>query len=79
MVGAGKVATFFSRLAPPPDEGARVEIRSLNGQPALVVERPAAPKGFARRFVIAVDVDEAGRIRRFYNVLSPEKLAGLSC
>lgn len=76
VVGAEKVALFFSRIAPPPDEEVRIEIRSLNGQPALVGERPAAPGRFARRFVITVDVDDAGRIRRFYNILSPEKLVG---
>ena len=54
----------------------RMEWKTVNGLPAVLVERePMA--GFASRFLMTADFDAEGRIRRLYSVLASGKLAGL--
>ncbi len=77
VVGREKVALFYSRIAAPPEEEVRVEFRELGGLAAVVVERPGAPEGWATRFAVAIDVDDAGLVDAVYAVVAPEKLAGL--
>ena len=75
IVGRAKVAKAYvrlGRLAPVQ----RVEMRVLNGLPAIVVEQGPA-KGAAPRVVLQCVVDAAGRIAAVYSVLATEKLRGL--
>lgn len=73
--GRATVAGFLGRIQPPSDEpGVRVSVREINGLPALVGERPGAPRGWAPRFVFAVATDEDGAIVEIHSILAPEKL-----
>ncbi len=54
-----------------------VEMRTLNGLPAIVAEQ-AGGKGVAPRVVLQCVVDAAGRITAVYSVLATEKLRGLA-
>ncbi len=78
IVGAAKVARFhvnISRNGRP----LRVELRMLNGLPALLGVDPLADvdKREAPRFVVMCDLDAEGRIAGLYSVLADEKLARL--
>jgi RNA polymerase sigma-70 factor (ECF subfamily) len=55
----------------------RVELRMLNGLPALVLDFPATPPRIARRFVMRVDVDTAGKITSVHTVMASRKLTSL--
>ncbi|HEY6546340.1 MAG TPA: sigma-70 family RNA polymerase sigma factor [Vicinamibacteria bacterium] len=55
----------------------RITPRSLNHRPALVIETPGAPPGWAPRSAMLVQVDASGRITHIYSVLSPAKLGAL--
>jgi RNA polymerase sigma-70 factor (ECF subfamily) len=79
VVGRAKVARFHAGIArlragcTP-----RVEVRGLNGAPAVLIDFDPAPDDrFAPRLVTLGEVDAAGRIRRIYSVLAPDKLARL--
>ena len=74
VIGRQKVAMLFSRIAPETSETLGLDICLLNGQPALVIERPEAPEGFAAFFTLAIDLDASGRILHTYTTLSPDKL-----
>jgi len=78
VVGAEKVARFLLRLGTRRGAGARVEPRTLNGLPALVVDMPEGLAGEAPRTVLACDVDADGRIKRVYSVLATRKLTALA-
>src|SRR4029453_13946859 len=60
----------------------RLEIRMLNGMPALIIERPEDPRyadqRYARRTVTLFEVDDAGRIRRLHAVLATRKLTAVN-
>jgi RNA polymerase sigma-70 factor, ECF subfamily len=77
VTGRAKVAALFVALARGLGELRRVEIRALNGQPALLAERAARP-GFAPRSVTLVDFDDQGRIARVYTVLGSRKLTAVA-
>lgn len=55
----------------------RVELRQVNGEPALLLELPATPLRTARRLVLRVEIDDAGCIRELQLVLATRKLAGV--
>ena len=75
IVGAKNVTRFFLGIAPSDPRSYSVRMVAVNGRPACVVEFPGAGERRARRFVMAVDVDRRGRIRRIWNVLASAKLA----
>ena len=52
-----------------------IQLREINGLPALVVEFGTASPGYAPRSVVAVRVDDSGRIIGIYTVLASAKLA----
>jgi RNA polymerase sigma factor (sigma-70 family) len=55
-----------------------VEYRQINGEPALLFEVPATPLRTARRFVMRVEIDDAGCIRELQLVMATRKLAGVT-
>jgi RNA polymerase sigma-70 factor (ECF subfamily) len=77
IVGPEKIVNLYANLGKRASEGARVEVRRLNGLPAIVGEDPNPKKPNAPRWAILIDLDESGRVRRFYSVIAPAKLAAL--
>jgi RNA polymerase sigma-70 factor (ECF subfamily) len=73
IVGRAKVALAYVKLARHTPPGARTEIRTLNGLPALVAEVPAGER-IAPRFVMTCTIDASGRITAVYSVLATAKL-----
>ena len=75
VVGREKVAKLFMALAQKlvPE---RIAQRFLNGYPSFVMERTPSP-GFAPRWVLQIELDESGLIRRIYSVLASRKLAAV--
>jgi RNA polymerase sigma-70 factor (ECF subfamily) len=78
IVGPAKVALFYSRLTILSGTGARIEVRELNGLPAMVASLPGAKPGFAPLVTIRIDLDHAGRIARVYSVQNPRKLTAIT-
>jgi RNA polymerase sigma-70 factor (ECF subfamily) len=72
--GADRVARMFRGLTRKGGPVERFTFRMLNGAPAFVAERTAHHATDAPRFVMACDVDRAGRIVRIYSVLASDKL-----
>jgi RNA polymerase sigma-70 factor (ECF subfamily) len=76
VVGAAKVAGAFAHWAKDSQPVTRVEIRWLNGLPAVLVERPSMGT-IAPRFVIQCELDSEGLVCRIYTVLASRKLTAL--
>ncbi|HTO55409.1 MAG TPA: sigma-70 family RNA polymerase sigma factor [Myxococcota bacterium] len=76
VIGRNKVARFHAGIAHLRERSApRVELRWVNGWPALLIEYAAEPGDrLAPRFVTFGELDAAGRVRRIYSVLAPDKL-----
>jgi RNA polymerase sigma-70 factor (ECF subfamily) len=75
VVGRNKVARFHAGIARLREgQTPRVVLRSLNGQPAMLIEYSPVTDRLAPRFVSAGELDAAGRVRRIYAVLAPDKL-----
>jgi len=73
--GPGRVALFYTKIARQGGGlGATVEVRTLNGLPAIVVSNPNAPKGIAPRSVTIVEVDGDGLVRGLQTVVATRKL-----
>ena len=73
IVGRKNVARLYLGLAargPKPD---RLSFRMLNGLPALVVES-GAPRGFAPRFILQVELGADGTIEAVHTALATRKL-----
>ena len=77
VVGSQRIVNLYANLGKRASNDARVEVRTLNGLPAIVGEDPAAGKPNAPRWAILIDLDREGRVRRFYSVIAPAKLAAL--
>lgn len=74
LVGRARVLRFYGTLARKSTRGLRVEVRMLNGFPALVVEfEPGKPRE-PERAVIRADLDASGRIVAVHSVLAARKL-----
>jgi RNA polymerase sigma-70 factor (ECF subfamily) len=79
IVGRTRVARFHWNIArrrtaaAPPS----VELRMLNGLPALVIGLADRARGEAARFVIRADVDDDGRITALDSILATAKLSAL--
>jgi RNA polymerase sigma factor (sigma-70 family) len=75
LVGADKIARFLTAVTPlvqPPHRDLRVEVREVNGAPAIVFTEDAAP-------VLLISLVSAdGLIRHIYLLANPEKLAAMS-
>jgi RNA polymerase sigma-70 factor (ECF subfamily) len=77
LLGRDAVLRLYQGVAGRVSERTRVELRTLNGQAALVVMTDDAPRGWPPASVLFVDVDAAGRIRRIYSMLAPRKLTAV--
>jgi RNA polymerase sigma-70 factor, ECF subfamily len=78
VVGANKVARFHAGITSLRERLPRIEVRWLNGAPAVVGHYdPPVTDRFAPAFITIGELDEAGLIRRIYSVLAPEKLLRL--
>lgn len=78
VLGRWRVARLLLGLSRKPHSaGAQVEVRLLNGLPALVLTFPGAPPKVAPRAVIRCEVDADGRIALLDTVLATRKLAGV--
>jgi RNA polymerase sigma factor (sigma-70 family) len=77
IVGREKVATFHLRTARRRAPGARVDLRMINGLPAIVAELPVARPGQAPRVVLRCDVGGDGRIRELHLILASRKLTAV--
>lgn len=75
LVGAERVARLHLGLARHLEAEVSLSVRSINGLPALVLERPLARDRFAPRIVFALRVDAEGRVVATYSILAPAKLA----
>jgi len=80
ILGRARVARFHWNIARrrTADTPPRVEMRMLNGLPALVIRMADDARGEAGRFVIRADVDAEGRIVALHSVLATRKLTALS-
>jgi RNA polymerase sigma-70 factor, ECF subfamily len=77
IIGREKLAIFYSKAAKYVGAQVRVQLRMLNGLPALVTENPAASAGYAPRTAMLFEVDGEGRLNRIYSVLATHKLKAL--
>jgi RNA polymerase sigma-70 factor (ECF subfamily) len=78
VVGAPRILNLYNNLSKRASPEARVEVRTLNGQPAIVGTDPSPKKPNSPRWAFLIDLDADGRIRRLYSVIAPAKLAALS-
>jgi RNA polymerase sigma-70 factor (ECF subfamily) len=53
-----------------------LDVRLVNGEPALLVEVPA-PEGFAPRWMFRIDLDQDGFVREVHTILATAKLAAI--
>jgi RNA polymerase sigma factor (sigma-70 family) len=78
VVGRNKVARFHMGIADLRETLPRFEVRMLNGVPAALASYDRKPDDrFAPAFITLAELDPAGRLRRIYTLLAPEKLARL--
>lgn len=76
--GANKVARFHAGIANLRALQPRIEVRWLNGGPAIIgsYDEPVTDR-FAPAFVTLGELDDAGLVRRIYTILAPEKIQRL--
>ena len=77
IVGRRNVASFYANISAKRAAGMHVDVRPMNGLPALVVECDHPPAGEAPRFVVHVEVGADGRIRELDAVLAARKLTAV--
>src|SRR5262245_10654799 len=70
VLGRDKVTRLCLGLMKRTGAGARLEFRTLNGLPALVIEIPRPAPGIAPRSTIQLDLDRTGRLRTLYGVVA---------
>jgi RNA polymerase sigma-70 factor (ECF subfamily) len=75
VVGASKVAKMYSKLASRSSHAARVDVRTVNGLPALLIDDPSARPPNAPRALVFIELDGASRIRSILSLLAPDKLS----
>lgn len=78
LIGREKVALFYRTVTKQIGTNVRVELRMLNGLPALVTENLAPSPGYAPHVATLFDVGDDGRIQRIYSVLATRKLTALA-
>jgi RNA polymerase sigma-70 factor (ECF subfamily) len=78
VLGRERVVRFLMGLSRKAGAHGAVEVRGVNGLPALVFERDEAPARFARRFVMRCDLDPDGTIREVHLISATRKLAGVA-
>ncbi len=74
IIGRDKVLLFYRTLVKQAGANWRVEMRLLNGLPALVTEALVPQAGYAPRTALLLGLDADGRINRVYSILATRKL-----
>lgn len=74
VIGAEKVVKFLLAVSERPAEW-RAELREYNGVPMLLLEAAYDRGKLAPRSLVGLDLDADGRIRSFYWLLAPDRLA----
>jgi RNA polymerase sigma-70 factor (ECF subfamily) len=77
LVGRNPVLTLHMRVAQRRGAGARVEFRSINGLPAVIIEYASAIKRQAPRAVLRCELDSPGHIRELHTILASRKLTAV--
>ena len=76
VVGPEQIAKLYINLLRSTSAALQVEVRVLNGLPALVASDPGLPGTWAPRWIMRCEVDDLGRIRRLHSILADDKVAG---
>lgn len=79
VLGPAKVARFLTGAAKKGGKNGSIEVRVLNGLPAMILRVPPDPehKHLATIAVFAIELDAQGKVRTAYNVLATRKLSSL--
>jgi RNA polymerase sigma-70 factor (ECF subfamily) len=77
LEGRAKVALLHLRVARRRAPGSRIELRVVNGLPALVIRYASAVRRQAPRAVLRCDVGADGRIVALHTVLASRKLTAI--
>jgi RNA polymerase sigma-70 factor (ECF subfamily) len=77
LVGRGRVASFHLKVAKRRAPISRIEIRTVNGLPAAVIESRTNRLRQAPRIVLRCELDSDGRIRELHSILASRKLAAI--
>jgi len=77
LAGRAKVALLHLRVARRRAAGSQIELRSINGLPALVIRYASAERRQAPRAVLRCDVAADGRIVALHTVLASRKLTAI--
>ena len=77
VVGRDKVVRFYIKTNERRAPSARLDVRLLNGLPALVIEFTDKAPREAARMVMRCDLDPDGRIKVLHSVLASHKLTGV--
>lgn len=77
LAGIERVVRFHLETARRRGPISRLEIRSVNGLPALFIETAALRPQMAPRVVLRCEVDDAGRIRELHSILASRKLTAV--
>src|SRR5215216_3558777 len=77
MRGRHKVLQLVTRLNEVHGETTRTSLCTLNGLPALLINRGKVKEGHASRFTMQCEVDDSGRIAQLRYVFAPSKLTAL--
>ena len=77
LEGRAKVAQLHLRVAHRRAAGSRIELRLINGLPALVIRYASAVRRQAPRAVLRCDVGADGRIVALHTVLASRKLTAI--
>lgn len=75
IVGRDLVLRFFGNILDVMGQPATIEIRSINGRPAIVSTFASPRPGWAPQSIMCIDVDAAGRVLATYNVMARAKIA----
>jgi RNA polymerase sigma-70 factor (ECF subfamily) len=79
LVGVDRVVRFHLETARRRGPISRVDMRELNGVPALVVETTPLRPRMAPRLVLRCEVDRAGYITELHTILTSRKLTAVRC
>jgi len=77
LIGPPRVAKFHLKISSYRLATARLEMRMINGLPALVGEFGATPPGQPPRMVLRCDIDTQGRITHLHSVVASRKLSAV--
>jgi RNA polymerase sigma-70 factor (ECF subfamily) len=77
IVGRDKVVRFYTKISGRRSAGVRLDLRTLNGLPALVVEYTDNAPREAARMVLRCELSLDGQIKALHSILASRKLTGV--